>query len=265
MKIKYAFFGWLCISTFFGCAQSQEIEIPKKEIFHLYLLAGQSNMAGRGKVEPQDKEIHARVLTLNKKGEWVSARDPIHFDKPSAGVGPGRSFGIAMADADPSVTVGLIPCAVGGSDIGTWKERATFKGTNTNPYDDSLERVRRALKDGTLKGILWHQGESDATPIRSKKYEQQLVDLFDRFRKEFENPEIPIVVGQLGQFDTNPWKEYHSTIDAAHRTTAKKDPFITFVHSDGLTCKTDNIHFDSASMREFGRRYAKAYQALVAR
>ena len=48
--------------------------------FHLYLLIGQSNMAGRGKVELQDKVAVPRVLMLNKANEWVSAVDPISFD-----------------------------------------------------------------------------------------------------------------------------------------------------------------------------------------
>jgi hypothetical protein len=261
MNMKaYLCSAWILMISFSAC--SQEPQIPSKENFHLYLLAGQSNMAGRGTVEAVDKEKHERVLTLKKDGTWAYAADPIHFDKRSAGVGLGRSFGIAMAEADPSVTIGLIPCAVGGSGIVTWKPGVTFKHTNTNPYDDTSQRVRRAVEDGTLKGILWHQGESDANEGRANKYEARLGDLFERFRDEFGNPEIPIVLGQLGQFEGVPWTEFQVTVDAAHQTIAKNDPFITFVRSDGLTCKADNVHFDAPSMREFGRRYAKAYRAL---
>lgn len=87
----------------------------------MFLLAGQSNMAGRGTVTPQDRTPHPRVLMLNQAGEWVPAVDPMHFDKPVAGVGPGRTFGIAIAEANPGVTIGLIPCAVGGSPIDAWQ------------------------------------------------------------------------------------------------------------------------------------------------
>ena len=72
------------------------IEIPAKEKFHLYLLVGQSNMAGRGKVTPEDKKPHERVLMLSKDLKWVPATDPMHFDKSIAGVGLGRTFGIEM-------------------------------------------------------------------------------------------------------------------------------------------------------------------------
>jgi len=85
--------------------------------FCLYLLIGQSNMAGRGEVEPEDRVAHPRVLALDRENRWAPAVEPIHFDKPIAGVGPGRAFGVAMAERDPSVRIGLIPCAAGGSPI----------------------------------------------------------------------------------------------------------------------------------------------------
>src|SRR5690349_3741379 len=103
---------------------------------HLYLLIGQSNMAGRGKVEKEDKTPHPRVLMLNKDDQWVPAIDPLHFDKAIAGVGPGLAFGKAMAEADKDVTIGLIPCAAGGSPIAVWKKDAVWAQTKSKPYDD---------------------------------------------------------------------------------------------------------------------------------
>lgn len=94
-------------------------ELPPKEKFHLFLLAGQSNMAGRGAIAPEDKVPHPRVLMLDRNGNWVPAVDPVHFDKPFAGVGPGRRFAILLAESDPSITVGLIPAACGGSPLST--------------------------------------------------------------------------------------------------------------------------------------------------
>ena len=75
--------------------------LPDKQHFHLFLLAGQSNMAGRGVVEEQDRVVHPRVFTLSKDNTWVPAVDPIHFDKSVAGVCLGRTFGIALAEANP--------------------------------------------------------------------------------------------------------------------------------------------------------------------
>ncbi|WP_298863292.1 sialate O-acetylesterase, partial [uncultured Gimesia sp.] len=118
MKIKLIqsvtlFIGMLVVS---GSLPGEEkvIQLPDKEKFHIYLLMGQSNMAGRGKVVPATNVPHPRVLKLDKKGDWVPATDPLHFDKPTiAGVGPGSAFGPAMADANSEVTIGLIPAAFG--------------------------------------------------------------------------------------------------------------------------------------------------------
>ena len=87
----------------------------------LYLLIGQSNMAGRGRVVAEDKTPHPRVFVLDKADEWAPAVDPLHFDKPFAGVGPGLAFGKAMAEADPEARIGLVPCAAGGSPISVWR------------------------------------------------------------------------------------------------------------------------------------------------
>jgi hypothetical protein len=156
-------FLWLLAGT--GAAQSRLL--PSKEQFRLFLLVGQSNMAGRGDVTPADRVPHPRVLMLSKDGVWVPAVDPMHFDKPVAGVGLGRSFAIALAEADPDVTIGLIPAAVGGSPIEAWVPGAFYEPTASHPWDDALRRAGAALGDGTLDGIRWHQGESDATSLPS--------------------------------------------------------------------------------------------------
>src|SRR5690606_23928776 len=91
----------------------------------LFLLAGQSNMAGRGDIEAQDSIVHPRIFVLNRDLEWVAAVEPLHFDKPVAAVGPGLSFARALADADPEAIIGLIPAAVGGSPITSWEAGVT--------------------------------------------------------------------------------------------------------------------------------------------
>lgn len=239
---------------------AQTPALPPKERFHLFLLVGQSNMAGRGAVAAHDKVPHARVLTLNKGGEWVPAIDPIHFDKPAAvGVGLGRTFGIEVAEATPGVTIGLIPCAVGGSPIDAWQPGVFYPPTKSHPWDDAMKRARLALQSGTLKGILWHQGESDSNAALAPKYERRLHDLIARFRTELQAPEVPFVVGQLGKFVDTPWSHFKTQIDAVHRDLPRKVPHTGYVSSEGLDHKGDNVHFDAGSYRELGRRYAKAY------
>ena len=84
-------------------AQGDPLQPPEeKSQFHLFLLVGQSNMAGRGKVAEEDRTPHPRVLMLDKAGSWVPAVDPLHFDKPKVvGVGIGKTFGIDYAASEP--------------------------------------------------------------------------------------------------------------------------------------------------------------------
>jgi len=237
--------------------------LPAKENFHLFLLVGQSNMAGRGVLSPSDNAPHPRVLMLTKAGTWVPAVDPLHFDKPTAvGVGLGRSFAEAIAEATPGVTIGLIPCAVGGSPIAAWQPGFYYQPTQSHPWDDAMRRAKLALQSGTLKGILWHQGESDSNREGAPVHAAQLHDLIARLRTELAAPNVPFIAGQLGRFDGSPWNEFKIQVDQVHRELPAKVPRTAFVSSDGLKDKGDKVHFASESYREFGRRYAEAYLKL---
>ncbi len=244
---------------------AEAVKLPPKEKFHLFLLVGQSNMAGRGTVTPEDQKPHPQVVMQNQAGEWIPAIDPIHYDKPGiAGVGPARSFANQLAGTEPGITIGLIPAACGGSPISTWKKGGFWEQTNSHPYDDALKRARLAMRDGTLKGILFHQGESDCTEAASKLYHDRLVALLKSLRFELDAPDVPIVIGQLSRFPGETWNEAKTRVDAAQQLVAKELPKVAFVSSEGLTSNPDKIHFDSASQREFGKRYAQAYRQLIA-
>lgn len=251
----------ICQLAFFVSlfAAAEDAALPAKDQFHLFLLVGQSNMAGRGVVEAQDKEVNPRVLMLSKEGKWVPAVDPMHFDKPSAGVGLGKTFGQIIAEANPGVTIGLIPCAVGGSPIDTWKPGVFYPATKSHPWDDMVKRVELALPAGTLKGILWHQGESDSLPGLAETYAAKLSDLVKRLRELVKAPEVPFIAGQMGVFDGVPWKPETILVDKAHRELPKQVPHTAFVTSEGLNHKGDKVHFDSAAYRELGKRYAAAF------
>lgn len=241
---------------------AQTPALPSKDKLNLFLLVGQSNMAGRGTVEAQDKTPHPRVLMLSKAGEWVPAIDPMHFDKPSAGVGLGKTFGQLYAEAHPDVTVGLIPCAVGGSHIDAWQPGVFYAPTKSYPWDDMLKRTQLALKAGTLKGILWHQGEADSTDKLAPGYEAKLHDLIARMRKQVGSPETPFFAGQLGKFADAPWDAFKTQVDAVHQALPTKVPHTAFVSAEGLGHRGDKVHFDSPAYRELGKRFFEAWGKL---
>jgi len=222
-------------------------------------------MAGRGAVEAQDTVPNRHVLRLNPAGQWEVAKDPLHFDKPVAGVGPGLAFGQAMAAQDTSVTIGLIPCAVGGSGIDTWVPGAYFDGTKTHPYDDALARARTALAAGTLAGIIWHQGESDTSPDKSVEYAPKLVALIERLRADLHAPNVPFVAGQLSLFPQGTTDAGGvARINAALISMSLSEVVSHYavVPATGTTDRGDHLHLDAASARLLGQRYAAAMQQL---
>ena len=236
-----------------GCSQQDS----GRRNFHLYILAGQSNMAGRGKIGEQDIQTHPRVYVFNKVNEWQPAKDPLHFDKPGiVGAGPGLAFGKAMADNKKHVRIGLIPCAAGGSPISSWTEGGYHDQTKSHPYDDAVARAKAAMQSGILKGIIWHQGESDSRPERIQVYQAKLEKLIADFRRDLGDEKLPFVVAKLGDFyvEKNPDAESINRILKKIPDTVENT---ACVDVSGLNHKGDVLHFDSNSSRELGRRYAE--------
>lgn len=239
-------------------AQGSSQPDVERASFHLYLLAGQSNMAGRGAVTEQDKKAHPRVFVLNRQNRWAPAVAPLHFDKPAmVGVGPGLTFGKLLAEADPNVTIGLIPCAVGGSPISTWKPHAYYKPVNVYPYDDAIARCRIATQRGTLKGILWHQGESDSNATDGPLYARRLTETISQFRHDLKAPNLLFVAGTFVDAYVARVAESRLVIDAI-KTVAKADNNVLWISAAGLVSKDDLVHFNAEGARELGRRYAEA-------
>ena len=199
------------------------------------------------------------VYMLHRSGTFVPAVDPVHFDKPVAGVGPGRSFAEAVLDETPGITVGLIPGAVGGSPISSWEPGVLDPATKTYPYDDALERARIAMESGMLKAILWHQGESDSNEEAAPLYKDRLVALIKRLRRELSDPALPFLIGQLGQFDGVEWDAWREMVNDAHVSVAEEMDGVYFVTSEGLGHKGDSLHFSADASREFGQRFAFVY------
>ena len=156
----------------FPLAVEKVKSLPTKENFYIYILAGQSNMAGRGVVEPQDTVSSPQVFTLDKNNEWVYAKEPLHFFEPGrTGLDCGLSFGKKLTELyGKNIIVGLVPCAVGGSSIEQWLGDSTYRDVTL--YTNLIKRVKAAAEFGTVKGLLWHQGESNAGAGHYENYEQ---------------------------------------------------------------------------------------------
>jgi hypothetical protein len=225
----------------------------------LYLLIGQSNMAGRGATDAASQPNSSKIWAINRHQEWKMAADPLHEDKPSVvGVGPGLTFAQEIFQKQPGRPIGLIPCAVGGSGIDDWQPGARHEQTGIYAYDEMLVRVKEAQKRGTIKGIIWHQGESDSSPGKKDAYAAKLADFFRRLRKDTHTENVPVVVGTLGDFYVAKTPDA-AFINAVITGYAKDTKRVYLASASGLTHKGDDTHFDTASARELGRRYAAAF------
>ena len=248
-----------------GCgAETPAPETEPEPPLWLFVLAGQSNMAGRGAMEAIDSTPHPRVFALKPDGSWGPAAEPLHWDKPNiVGVGPGYAFGRAMAERFPEVRIGLIPTAVGGSSIRAWVPGGLHEQTQSHPWDDALQRIAhvRDTIGGELKGIIWHQGESDSKDYHDE-YAGAIADLVARFRAELGEPALPFVAGQMGAFyvEAHPGSEIVNAAIAAMPNSVENTAFVS---AEGTVHKGDDVHFDSASARAIGERYAEAMATLL--
>jgi hypothetical protein len=253
-----------CLSTGLAHAQSKTATPPAKENFHIYLLMGQSNMAGRDLKEMETQQENPRILSLNPEGQWVVAKDPLHakVGSPQPGIGPGLSFATEMLkeETDPKVTIGLIPCAVGGTPLKRWT-----KGKGGDLYEQAVNRAKTASKDGVIVGMIWHQGESDSDKqANADSYGTRLAGMIADLRKDLDQPELPVVVGQLGEFlALTPEKFPHAaTVQAAIKKIPDTVPHTGYADSAGLGHKGDKLHFNAEASKELGIRFAKAMTAL---
>ena len=220
----------------------------KKEDHHVYLLIGQSNMAGRAPFTKEEAGEIERGFLLDSEDQWEPAKNPLNRHSTiRKGLGmqkmnPGFMFAKAILEKDQDITLGLVVNAKGGSSIRQWVKGGRF-------YGEAIRRTRSAQKTGTLKGILWHQGESDKDDA---DYLPKLRTLIGNLRKDLGQPKLPFVAGQI--------KDVPLINDQLVELPATV-PDTATASSLGLTTM-DRWHFDAASMRELGTRFANAMDEL---
>jgi len=234
-------------------------KIPEdKSRFHIFLLMGQSNMAGglkprhKGYLLEEDKIPVPHILMIPgfknlPRPIWKPAAHPLHVrGGRGGGFGLGLPFAKRYLENNPGVTVGLIPLARGGHSIGRLN-----KGTKI--YEDGILKSKFAAHFGTIKGVLWHQGESDRSDRGSRAYEGKLHGLIADLRKDLDVKDLAFIVGDLGGF-TKPNPEGIVRVRGILRSLPEKVPHTGFVESAGLK-QSDRAHFTRESYLEFGHRY----------
>ena len=233
-------------------------DLPNKDNVWVFIMAGQSNMAGRGQVEPQDTMPNKRILTISPNGDLLVAKEPFHFYEPrNTGLDCGMSFGRTMLQNVPeNVSILLIPTAVGGSSIQQWLGDSTFRDVKL--MSNFKEKVKIGKRYGTIKGVLWHQGESNSGDDESiRLHPERLTELFKIFRNITHIERLPILAAELGAFSSN--NKGWQAINAAVKEVVQKDGNAALIQTQDLKNKGDNVHFNSEGQRAMGERFARAF------
>lgn len=244
--------------------------------FWIFLCFGQSNMAGQAPIEQQDLVENDRYLSMattdgsdRKLGTWRKAVPPLC--RADAHLGPADWFGRTLIDVVPkNVRVGIVSVAVEGCPITFFdkdqnapliakEDRDWMNGIldqyGRDPYERLLSMAKIAAKDGVIKGILLHQGETDAYDDQWRKTLRKIYhDLQQELR--FDSTAVPLLVGEVVR------GEYGGICGHANPTIndiANHYPNTYVVSSEGCLSSDDNLHFSSEGYRQLGRHYALRY------
>lgn len=230
-------------------------------MIHSFLLVGQSNMAGRGFIKDAVPVNSDNIVTL-RNGHWYPMFRPICPDKETAGVSLAERFAELYAEKH-GVKVGLICCADGGTTLDQWKP-------GDLRFDNAISQAKMAQRQSKIVGILWHQGEFDCKATLYPLYRQKFENIMKEFRRQLDLPDVPFIVGGLGDYlaestsETMQYYNYHHVNDTL-RAIVADDVSMGFVSAEGLTCNRDGLHFDSKSLYEFGNRYFAEYEKTAER
>lgn len=221
-----------------------------------FLLIGQSNMSGRGILNADNRIFDARILRL-VNGRWQTMWEPLSADRVFAGASLAPAFALEYIKLTGE-QVGLIPASDGGSSIDEWQPGEAL-------YDHAVSEARLAMRISDIKAILWHQGEADCNPARAAVYAPKFLHMFRTLKKDLQLPDIRIYVGGLGDYlpkcEFDPNLAHYDGINTVFRTLAAENDDIRYVSAEGLTSNDDHLHFNTASLREFGKRYFAAFAA----
>ena len=263
----------------------------KEKLF--VLLAGQSNMAGRGVAGEDDLTEIPDLLVFRPGNIFKSAVEPVTRDRKFigafssdgkkietsdpwdnilpedggqvVGTGPGRTLGKLLLEMYPGKQIVLLPCAVGGTSISAWMPGGHDDWDVHNfPYDNAVKLAKEAQKHGKIIAVCWHQGESDALK-KTPDYTDKLRSVVRNFRRDLDlKDDVPFIAGDMASFYNPEIADNIDIVDDALALLAAEDASFRYVLTKDLKHKGDHLHYDTVSAHELGRRYFEAYRQFRA-
>lgn len=248
--------------------------------FYIYLCFGQSNMESGGRMDEQDRTVDKRFQVMAdfdsakrgwKKGNWYDAVPPL--SAKGTGICMIDYFGRTMvSNLPPNIRVGVIKVSVPGCKIELFEEdtytnyAATvqpwmqnyIKSYGGNPYQFMVDQAKLAQKDGVIKGILLHQGESNPN---DKEWPDKVKGIYENLLKDLnlKADDVPLIAGELVPADQHgACAGMNKIIDELPKTI----PTAHVVSSAGCIGGPDHLHFTPEGSRELGMRYAQTMLPL---
>lgn len=270
------------ISIIFSLLAMQFLAKAQDPNFHIYLCFGQSNMEGQGPIESQDQTVDSRFrifqsvnCTGQPKETWRTATPPL--SRCNTKLGPADYFGREMVKNLPSnVKVGIVHVAIAGCKIELFDKvnyqtyvnslsssdqwmKDIINSYGGNPYARLVELAKLAQKDGVIKGILMHQGESNTG---DQNWPTKVKGVYDNLIKDLSlnANNVPLLAGQVvDAAQGGQCASHNAIIDKLPNTI----PTAHIISSSGCTDQADNLHFTSAGYRILGARYATMMLSLL--
>ncbi|KAK2965421.1 hypothetical protein RJ640_006940 [Escallonia rubra] len=251
----------LMLLAFAGLVRPQQPDYsPGSQGKNIFLLAGQSNMAGRGGVVndtwdgsvPPECRPNPSVLRLSAALRWVEAREPLHKDidaNKTCGIGPGMAFANTLLSKDSSLgVVGLVPCAIGGTRISQWARGGDL-------YAQLVKRAGAALQGGgTIRALLWYQGESDTeSREEAELYKGRLEKFFIDLRFDLSSPMLPIIQVSLASGE-------EPDVETVRAAQLGLDlPNVRCIDAKGLQLQPDGLHLSTPAQARLGEMLADTF------
>ncbi len=232
----------------------------------VFILAGQSNMAGFGNVRelPQELRVWPENVSLFTLKQGLRLKDDSPF-------GPELTFAHTPADQQPNENHLLIKYAVGSTSMATWSpewDSDLTERTNEKHYGSLYRHLVGLTKtilnpeSDEIEGVLWMQGERDAKfPDLADQYKECFRHLIGKLRIDLGTPGLPFVYGQINP----PADQFTSTetVRKAQVDLSKTVERVQMVHTDDLAKLPDQLHYSTAGQIELGRRFGTAMLELL--
>jgi len=286
--------------TFLFVICTQLIKAEPDPNFHIYLLFGQSNMAGGGAGNNDgegnngvgdycDTTSRVKVMAftdcssssypcpnmqINRThNQWYTAFPPYH--NCHEGIGPADGFGHTLLDSiREDITIGFIPCALSGEKIevfqkgvnypiDSWTQPTVDNGQklSSGGYEWMVKRAKIAQESGVIKGILLHQGEANSG---QQDWPNKVKGIIDDLKQDLDLwDSIPFIVGELRYDGCCP----------SHNPIINKLPDMipncAVASAEGLERRLsrtdgqyDQYHFSTQGFKDFGFRFAEEFLKL---